>query len=318
MSEPTQAAVDRQWEAELTGRLQELVGLPPEPGAVAAEPVNTAMIRHWCEALGDTNPVYLDDAAARSAGHAGQVAPPTMLQAWTMRGLGAASQAPTTAARVLAILDEAGFTSVVATNCVQTYERYLHPGDRLREMVFVESISAQKQTSLGTGYFVTTRRNFLDQDDQVVAVMQFRLLKFRPRPAIAVPPPAPAPVVTRDTAFFFEGLARGEVLAQRCAGCAQLRHPPAPLCPDCGEGSAVIERLSGAGTVYSYVVVHHPQPPGFSYPLIVALVQLDEGIRMVGAVEDIEPGEVAIGLPVELGPAVDADRLPSFRPRGNA
>src|SRR3954468_15565727 len=57
---------------------------PPQPGP---DEVNTAMIRHWCEAIGDANPAYTDPAAAAESVHGGIVAPPTMLQAWVMRGL---------------------------------------------------------------------------------------------------------------------------------------------------------------------------------------------------------------------------------------
>ena len=58
--------------------------------------MNAPMIRHWCEAMGDTNPIYLDDAAARAAGRPGIVAPPTMLQAWVMWGLAGGPPAATT------------------------------------------------------------------------------------------------------------------------------------------------------------------------------------------------------------------------------
>ena len=59
------------------------------------DPVNQPMIRHWVEAMGDLNPVYVDDAAARDAGFPGIIAPPTMLQAWIMRGLRASPRTPT-------------------------------------------------------------------------------------------------------------------------------------------------------------------------------------------------------------------------------
>jgi hypothetical protein len=52
------------------------------------DPVNQPMIHHWVDAMGDKNPIYVDEAAARAAGHPGIVAPPTMIQVWTMMGLG--------------------------------------------------------------------------------------------------------------------------------------------------------------------------------------------------------------------------------------
>ena len=74
-------------EDEYHVRLRSFVGQeigPPRPGP---DVVNEAMIRHWCDAIGDTNPVYTDPAAAAESVHGGIVAPPTMLQAWVMSGV---------------------------------------------------------------------------------------------------------------------------------------------------------------------------------------------------------------------------------------
>lgn len=150
-------------------------------------PVNEPMIHHWCDATGDRNPVYLDrDVAAKSV-FGGIVAPPAMLQAWTMRGLrpdtpeeAAAKKAAGDRKSVLQVLDEAGYTSVVATNCEQEYFRYLEPGDQLTHTVEVESVSPEKKTGLGIGRFVTQLYTFRDQKGEVVGTMRFRILKFRP------------------------------------------------------------------------------------------------------------------------------------------
>ena len=80
----------------------------------------------------------------------------------------------------MSLLDEAGFTSVVATNCEQTYERYLRPGDSVTVTSSIESVSEEKKTGLGTGHFVTTRQEYHDQNGALVATMRFRILKFRP------------------------------------------------------------------------------------------------------------------------------------------
>lgn len=295
-------------------RLAAHVGRAPEGGGVARDPVNAAMIRHWCDAMGDTNPIYLEHEAARVAGHPGVVAPPTMLQAWTMRGLAPQAVRPTAASRVFALLDEAGFTSVVATDCNQSYDRYLNLGDLLREQVLVESVSGEKRTALGPGHFVTTRREYFDQRGERVASMTFRLLKFRPTAPPGTPGPRPEPVTTLDTEFFFTALAQGRLVTQRCTGCGALRHPPAPICPTCGEEGWEVIETAGRGVVYSFVVVHHPRPPGFRYPLVVALVELEEGIRVVAEVEGSDPADVRIGLPVELQRRADNPELPSFRP----
>ncbi len=70
----------------LDERLQAFVGLASGPASQAPDAVNLPMIRHWVEAMGDHNPVYVDEEAARAAGFDGIIAPPTMLQAWIMRG----------------------------------------------------------------------------------------------------------------------------------------------------------------------------------------------------------------------------------------
>ncbi len=165
----------------LDERLQEIVRRSKSsPAAVARDPVNQPMIRHWCDAIGDTNPVYTDGEAAAASVHAGIVAPPTMLQAWSMPGLGPRPKRADGGASPLSILDEVGYTSVVATDCEQEYLRYLKPGDLLSVTSRLESISVEKHTALGDGYFVTNLSTYRDQHGEVVAEMRFRILKFKP------------------------------------------------------------------------------------------------------------------------------------------
>src|SRR5690606_17593869 len=83
--------MDRQ---ELEARLRAFVGAETGPPSLGPDPVNEAMIRHWCEVMGDANPVYTDRAAAEKSVHGGLVAPPTMLQAWSMRGVEMARPSP--------------------------------------------------------------------------------------------------------------------------------------------------------------------------------------------------------------------------------
>lgn len=169
---------------DLLDRLRAFEGRSGGPTVLARDPVNQPMIRHWCDAMGDTNPVYTDAEAAAASIHGEVIAPPTMLQAWTMPGLGqriVLDEAEDHSAALRALLDEHGFTSVVATNCEQHYERELRLGDLLTVTSTIESVSEQKSTSLGDGHFVTTRQTYRDQDGEVVATMLFRTLKFRPR-----------------------------------------------------------------------------------------------------------------------------------------
>ncbi len=168
----------------LDEQLQAMVAASrPVIGPPARDPVNQPMIRHWCDAIGDENPLYTDPEAAAKSLHGGIVAPPTMLQAWGMRGLERRPAAAVADAREGGpnqLLNEAGYTSVVATDCEQDYKRYLRSGDLLTTESQLESVSAEKRTALGDGYFVTNRTTYRDQNGDVVAEMRFRILWFKP------------------------------------------------------------------------------------------------------------------------------------------
>ena len=163
-------------------RLKKFEGRRVGEPFVSRDPVNTPMVRHWCDAMGDTNPVYTDAEAAGVSVFGGLVAPPSMLQAWTMRGLvPPAERGPNAQAELWEVFAEKGFTSVVAVNCDQEYVRYLRPGDHLTHEIVIDSISEEKKTGLGTGHFVNQLYTFRDQNGEVVGTMAFRLFKFRPR-----------------------------------------------------------------------------------------------------------------------------------------
>ena len=145
--------------------------------------VNPAMIRHWCEAMGEQAPIYTNPQAARTEGFDGVVAPPAMLQAWCMPGFGdhyppgSESSEPMA---VLPLLEAAGYPAVVAVNCEQEYARYLEDGDEIYYRSSIESISDRKTTALGVGFFVTQLCTYYDQRDEVVGTMRFRVLQYRP------------------------------------------------------------------------------------------------------------------------------------------
>jgi len=189
--------------AELAAMEGQSVG-PPQIGR---EVVNAPMIRHWVEAMGDRNPVYTSPEAAAAAGLGDVMAPPTMLQTWIMAGLeatlererrradGSAPQPDSAFERVLAMLDDEGRTSVVATNSQQHYVRPLRLGERLVMATTIESVTPPKRTALGDGRFVTTRMEFRSMADpdatgdataafdtgELVATMRWSILKFIPK-----------------------------------------------------------------------------------------------------------------------------------------
>lgn len=286
------------------------------------DPVNAPMIHNWVEAIGDENPIYVDEQAARAAGHPGIVAPPAMAQVWTMRGLHGTRAADDPLGRATALFDEAGYTSVVATNCDTIYHRYLRPGEQVSLSAELLDVVGPKNTALGEGWFFTTRNVWTVPDEhgdaETVAEMRFRILKFRP-PAESTNGAAPQrvpvpedldpsrlirPLVSRDTAFFWDGVAAHELRIQRLPDGA-LRHPPIPATwTERGEdgeypGTEYVV-AAGTGTVYSFVVHHAPKVPGRSLPFVVALVELDEGVRMLGELRDVDPAAVRIGMPVQV------------------
>src|SRR5438445_9261905 len=112
-------------------RVAEITATVVAKSRAARDPVNQPIINNWVEALGDKNPIYVDEAAAKAAGHPGIVVPPAMIQVWTMRGLGGGRAADDPLTKIMDLFDEAGYLGVVATNCEQTYHRYLRPGEEV-------------------------------------------------------------------------------------------------------------------------------------------------------------------------------------------
>jgi uncharacterized OB-fold protein len=129
-------------------------------------------------------------------------------------------------------------------------------------------------------------------------------------------PHAVAPTVDHDDEFFWNGVAEGRLLVRRCAACRRLQHPPSPMCPWCGSLEWDVQELSGRGTLHSWIVSRHPSEPD-DMARIVALVELDEGVRLVSNLVGIDVEEVQNGMPLEvLFAQVDGVALPQFRPAG--
>jgi len=239
--------------AEQTERVEQLragIGVAGAPAA-ARDPVNQPMIRHWCDSMTDLNPAYTDPEFASKSVHGEIVAPPPMLNAWTMIGnVPRPSDSGAPMGRVLSQLDEAGFTSVVATNTEHEYLRYLKLGDHLAGVGTLSDVSGEKQTALGSGHFVTTMSEYRTQTGELVGRMKFRMLKFKPGTGRAAGAPtaaseAEAPTdlpprpSRRETTLRFEEVAVGDEL------------PPCPI--------PITATLIVAGAIASrdYQDVHH-------------------------------------------------------------
>jgi uncharacterized OB-fold protein len=118
-----------------------------------------------------------------------------------------------------------------------------------------------------------------------------------------------------DNAWWWDMAEQGKLGIQRCLGCQTLRHPPRPMCGDCRSTEWDAVEASGRGTICSYTVLTHPRFPGYQYPLIIILVDLEEGTRFTSQLVGCEPAQVDFGQPVEMVIHKDPDgfRLPVFR-----
>ena len=181
-------------------RVAGYIGDPSGRDIHAPYAVSEAMIGMWADALLDDNPVYVDADAARATGRPGLIAPPTMIQAWTMPKLSRMAESfpgvpgfgpyirpgsPTRAegwqapSELWAIMAEQGFSNNAATSSRQVYHRELIPGDHVTCTSTIESVSDRKRTAMGVGHFITTRLDYRDQADRKVATQHWTVLRFR-------------------------------------------------------------------------------------------------------------------------------------------
>src|ERR1700738_1827584 len=271
-------------------------------------PVTQPMVEHWLDAMGDTNPIYVDEGAAKAAGHPGIVAPPAMIQVWTMFGLSGSRPDDDPLGKIMELFDEAGYIGVVATNCEQTYHRYLRPGEEVSVAAELTDVVGPKRTALGESFFITQKITWTVGDEDV-AEMMWRIMKFRPADQETAAAPVPddldaasmmRPASSRDTKFFWDGVNAHELRIQKRPD-GSLQHPPVPaLWQDAKKEVAAIDYVvaSGKGTVVSFVVHHAPKVPGRTLPFVIALVELEEGVRMLGELRNVDPATVEIGMPV--------------------
>jgi uncharacterized OB-fold protein len=130
-------------------------------------------------------------------------------------------------------------------------------------------------------------------------------------PARARPKPTP------ETQHFWDGTQAGELRLQRCDACANVYFPPRPFCPACASRKVSIFKASGKAKLYSYVI-HHRPVPGFTPPYAIAVVELDEGPRMMSNIVDCpqtpEALELDMKLEVRFEKLDDKITLPLFRP----
>ena len=132
--------------------------------------------------------------------------------------------------------------------------------------------------------------------------------------------PKPLPVITAENRPFWEGCRQGKLLLQYCDACRQYQFYPRLYCMHCGSQHTRWVEAGGRGVVYSYTIIRQNKTPEFrnDVPYNVALIQLEEGPRMLSNVIDIAPGDLRVDLPVTVVfDQVSAEiSLPRFRPQG--
>jgi len=134
--------------------------------------------------------------------------------------------------------------------------------------------------------------------------------------------PKTLPRPTPETRHFWAGTKLGELRLQQCAACTHVYFPPRPFCPECASRQVSVVRASGRATLYSYVI-NHRLPKWIDAPYAIAVVQLEEGPRMMTNILGVPqtPEALVLDMPLEVVfESVSADiALPKFRPaRGGA
>ena len=125
----------------------------------------------------------------------------------------------------------------------------------------------------------------------------------------------PVPRPTPETQHFWDGTKAGDLLLQQCNNCSHVYFPPRPFCPKCGHREVSVVKASGKATLYSYVINHRPRPDMGTEPYAIAVVQLEEGPRMMSRIQTGDPEKVHIGAKVEVTfvKATDEVTFPYFK-----
>lgn len=124
------------------------------------------------------------------------------------------------------------------------------------------------------------------------------------------------PIITLDAKFFWDHANKEELVCQKCSDCGEFRFPPRPMCPKCHSVERDIVQLSGRGRVVSWIRPRHPTPVGFKEPPTVAIIQLEEGMRLVSNLVDIAFEDVQADMAVEVlfDATIGNRKVPVFHP----
>ncbi|RYE04462.1 MAG: Zn-ribbon domain-containing OB-fold protein [Sphingomonadales bacterium] len=131
--------------------------------------------------------------------------------------------------------------------------------------------------------------------------------------------PAPTPTINPETAPFWEATKRGVLLLPKCQTCQRTIWYPKTFCSACGTVGVDWYEASGRATIYSYTIMHAKRAAGpyaDVVPYVIAVVELEEGPRLMTNIVDADPESLAIGQPVAVvfHPTENGVALPRFRP----
>jgi acyl dehydratase len=163
--------------ASVYDELKAMIG-QDQPEMVATDEVCKQMIRHWCEAIQDANPLYTDEEYARKSRYGSIIAPPAMVQAWVIPPLWPPKEMPAVYRGVFEACARGGFDQVIDTDCEMEFVRPLFPGDRARAVTGVCGVTMEKDTRLGRGHFVTLESTYSNQRGEPVCVQRVTLLVY--------------------------------------------------------------------------------------------------------------------------------------------
>ncbi len=293
----------------------------------APDRINEAMIRHWAEAMGDKNPAYQDAEWAEQSMRGRLIGPPAMMYCWNQEGITAATKRSSDALTDMCdLFDQHGYSGVLGTNVKQEYFKEAGMGDQVFVDMIIDTISEQKATARGIGYFFESLATFSDQHGEKIGTQRFRVLKFIPaeganstvssdEEALETPTRIASPR-GHDNGWWWEAADEGRMLIQRCTACQTLRHPPRPMCGECQSMDWDSIESTMQGEVLSFTEIHHPKVPGYPSPLICAVIKMDEGTNFVSNLRGCEARDASIGMRVSgvMEQVDDKTMLPQFYP----
>ncbi len=130
--------------------------------------------------------------------------------------------------------------------------------------------------------------------------------------------PKPLPVITEENRPFWEGCRQGKLLLQQCPSCAHYQFYPRLYCMHCGSRELHWQEVSGRATLYSYTIIYQNKAPEFVHdtPYNVAIVQLEEGPRLMANIVETLPEQLYVDMPLSVvfEPMSEAIALPRFKP----